>query len=299
VSASEAEIRRAAAAGLTAYLIWGVSPLYFQLLSFARPEEIVFHRVVWSVPMLLGLLFMAKRLETLKPIFADTRTLMTLAATAVLIAINWFVFIYAVNTQQVLQASLGYYLNPLMSVAVGVFALREPLGPRRIIAIGLASAGVINQIITVGELPWITLVLAVSFTAYGYLRKTVAADGRAGLFIETLFVLPFALIGIYWLESSGQGGVFGDPVRIGLLALAGVVTVVPLLLYTIGARGLRLSTMGVMQFIAPSLQFLIAVASGEAFTYAHAITFALIWSGVAVFVWSQLKRDPTARSRPA
>ena len=215
-------------------------------------------------------------------------------ATAFLISINWLVFVYAVNTDRILHASLGYYINPLMSVAVGVVVLREPLGPWRIAAIALATLGVLNLIISVGEVPWISLVLAFSFTGYGYLRKVAAVDGRIGLFWETAFVLPFALITLVWLQIHGEGHFLQSPAEAGLLILAGVITIVPLLLYIIGARGLRLSTMGLLQFTAPTLQFTIGLLRGEPFTTAYMVTFGLIWAGVACFAWSQLRRDRAA-----
>jgi len=285
------DMRRALAAGLSGYLIWGVSPLFFQTLGFASAVEIILHRVVWAVPLLAATLLVSGRLRAALGVLSDRRILLTLLATSALISVNWWGFIFAVNSGQVLQASLGYYINPLMSVAVGVVILREPLGPWRIAAISLAALGVINQILTVGEVPWISLMLATTFTAYGYLRKVAAVDGRVGLLWETLFLLPFAIIGLIWLQATGAGHFLESPLQAGLLIAAGAVTVVPLLLYTIGVRGLRLSTMGLMQFLAPSIQFGIGIASGEPFETGHMITFALIWSGVACFAWSQIRRD--------
>jgi len=285
------DIRRALLAGLAGYLIWGVSPLYFQLVGFASALEIVAHRVVWSLPMLFAVLLVAGKLRSALRAIADPKVFFTMLATAALISVNWLLFVQAVNTGQVLQASLGYYINPLMSVAVGVVILREPLGPWRIAAIVLASLGVLNQIIAVGEVPWISLTLAVTFTAYGYLRKIASVDGRVGLFWETAFILPFALGALIWMGLEGQSHFLDSPAKATLLIVAGLVTIVPLLLYIIGARGLRLSTMGLLQFTAPSLQFAIGVMSGEPFTPAHMVTFGLIWAGVATFTWSQLRRE--------
>jgi chloramphenicol-sensitive protein RarD len=293
------EIRNALIAGLAAYLLWGVSPLFFQLLDFASAAEIVMHRVIWGVVVLAGVLAVSGKLKPALAVFRDRKTVLTLLATAALISINWWAFIYSVNNGQVLQASLGYYINPLLSVAVGVIVLREPLGPWRITAITLATLGVLNLAIAAGSIPWLSLMMATTFTAYGYLRKTVAVDGRIGLFWETVFILPAALIGLVWLGFQGGGHFMDGPSQATLLILGGAVTVVPLLLYIIGARGLRLSTMGVMQFTAPSLQFIIAVLSGEAFTTAHMITFALIWGGVLTFAWSQLRRRKASPSAVA
>jgi chloramphenicol-sensitive protein RarD len=287
-------VRDATIAGLSGYLIWGVSPLFFRLLDFASALEIVLHRVVWAVPLLFGLLWLTGSLKLTFQSITNKRVLLTLIGTAFLISVNWWTFVYAVNSGALLQASLGYYINPLMSVAVGVVVLREPLGRWRIAAVTFAALGVINQIVAVGELPWITLLLATSFTAYGYLRKTVPVDGRIGLFWETVFVLPFAIGGLGWLYGQGIVGLPDSATQLGLLAMAGVITVVPLTLYIIGTRGLRLSTMGVLQFIAPSLQFILGVVAGEPFTSAHMVTFALIWTGVGLFTWSQLRREDSA-----
>jgi chloramphenicol-sensitive protein RarD len=284
-------IRSATIAGLSGYIIWGLSPLFFQLLGFASALEVVLHRVVWAVPLLLASLWLSGKLSPAWHALKDRKTLLTLMATAALISVNWWGFVYAINTGQVLQASLGYYINPLMSVAVGVVILREPLGRWRIAAVTLAALGVSNQIISVGEVPWISLMLATSFTAYGYLRKTVAIDGRAGLFWETLFILPVALIGLFWMYALGEAEMTRSPAQFGLLVASGAMTVIPLVLYIIGARGLRLSTMGVLQFTAPTLQFILGVMGGEAFTSAHMVTFALIWAGVLTFTYNQLRRD--------
>lgn len=277
-------------AGLSAYLIWGFSPLYFQLLNFVDALEIILHRILWSVPFLFGVLALSGKLGEIRPVLRDTRSMLTLLVTAILISINWWGFVWAVNNGQVLQASLGYYINPLMSVAVGVFVLREPLGRWRIAAIVLASLGVLNQIIAVGQVPWLALILATSFTAYGYLRKVVMVDGRVGLFLETAFLFPIAAVLLIWLGQTGEMVRASGVGEYALLATAGAVTIIPLLLYVIGARGLRLSTMGVMQFMAPTLQFIIGIWGGEPFTTAHMITFGLIWAGVATFTYSQLRR---------
>lgn len=209
------------------------------------------HRVLWAVPLLGGALWLAgKRKETWQ-VMADRKALLTLLLSAALISINWWGFIFAVKNGAVLQASLGYYINPLMSVAVGVIVLREPLGPWRIAAIAFATIGVLNLIISTGTVPWLSLLLATSFTAYGYLRKTVSVDGRVGLLWETIFILPIAIAGLAWLQIQDAGTFDDGPRQAFLLFLGGGVTIIPLLLYIIGARGLRLSTMGVMQFTAP------------------------------------------------
>jgi len=285
------DIRPALAAGLSSYLIWGVAPLFFQALDFANPVEIVMHRIIWAVPILALVLAVSGKMRQALAVLADRRTILTLVGTAALISVNWWIFIFAVNSGHVLQASLGYYINPLMSVAVGVIVLREPLGPFRIAAIVLAALGVANQIIAVGQVPWISLALATSFTAYGYLRKVAAVDGRIGLFWETSFNLPIAIVGLTILQLNGLGHFQESPAQALMLMAAGLVTVVPLLLYAIGVRGLHLSTMGLLQFIAPSMQFAIGVMGGETFTASHLVTFAFIWAGVGMFAYSTLRRQ--------
>ena len=285
---------RAGAAAVSGYVIWGLSPLFYQLLAFTGPIEIVLQRVVWSAPILLAILIWAKRWPATLQVLADRKTLGVLFLTSLLIAANWWTFIYAVNTAQVLSVSLGYFINPLMNVAVGVLVLGERFGRWRAIAVGLAALGVVNQIVTVGEIPVLALFLAATFCAYGYLRKIITVDGRIGLFWETVIVGAPSLIALVMLEATGGGHFFDGPAQALLLILTGPMTVAPLLLFILGARGLPLAVMGALQFIAPTLQFAIGVAGGEPFTAAHAVTFALIWSGLAVFVadllWFERKR---------
>ncbi len=218
------------------------------------------------------------------------KTLGLLVLSGMLIAANWWLFIYAVNTDRVLEVSLGYYINPLMNVAVGIIVFRESFGWWRAAAIGLAAIGVINQILTVGSLPLIALALAGSFTIYAYIRKTIAVDGRVGLFVETLIIFLPSLIVLSFIEVTTGGHFFDGPMQALLLILAGPMTVAPLLLFIIGARGLHFATVGLLQFIAPTLQFAVAVAYGEPFTAAHALTFAFIWAGLACFTVSMLRR---------
>jgi chloramphenicol-sensitive protein RarD len=292
---------RAGAAAVSGYVIWGLSPLFYQLLAFTAPVEIVLQRVVWSAPILLVILIWARRWPATLQVLADRKILGVLFVTSLLIAANWWTFIYAVNAGQVLSVSLGYFINPLMNVAVGVLVLGERFGRWRALAVGLAALGVLNQIITVGEIPVLALFLAATFCAYGYLRKIIAVDGRIGLFWETVIVGAPSLIALVVLEAGGGGHFFTGPKEALLLVLTGPMTVAPLLLFILGARGLPLAVIGALQFIAPTLQFAIGVAGGEPFTAGHAITFALIWSGLAVFVadllWFERQRRREA-ARP-
>lgn len=294
VASQRLDPARAGAAAVSGYVIWGLSPLFYQLLAFTAPVEIVLQRVVWSAPILLAILVWARRWPATIQVLADRKTLGVLFLTSLLIAANWWTFIYAVNTAQVLSVSLGYFINPLMNVAVGVLVLGERFGRWRALAVALAALGVANQILTVGEVPVLALFLAATFCAYGYLRKIITVDGRIGLFWETVIVGAPSMVGLVVLEATGGGHFFNGPTEAMLLILTGPMTVAPLLLFILGARGLPLAVIGALQFIAPTLQFMIGVAGGEPFTAAHAVTFALIWSGLAVFVadllWFERKR---------
>ncbi|TGY88937.1 EamA family transporter RarD [Marinicauda algicola] len=275
---------RAGVTALSGYLIWGLSPLFYKLLGFAGASEIVLHRAVWSVPALALLLYLGRRMGPALRLLADRRAMAILLVTALLIGANWWTFIFAVNAGRVLEVSLGYFINPLMNVAVGVFVARERFGPLRGLAVGLAAIGVANQILVVGSLPLIALFLAASFTAYGYLRKTIATDGRVGLFWETVIIAVPSLAALAFLETGGQGHFTDGWWPAFLLVMTGPMTVAPLLLFIIGARGLHFATIGILQFVAPTLQFAIGLATGEPFTPMYLLTFVFIWAGLAVFV---------------
>jgi len=295
--AARLDPRRAAAALLSGYVIWGLSPLFYKLLAFASPAEIVLHRAIWSAPLLAILLVTARRWTPALAVLADKRLLGLLAVSAVLIGANWWTFIFAVNSGQVLEISLGYYINPLMNVAVGVFVASERFGRLRGVAVGLAALGVVNQIVTVGELPVIALFLAVTFTGYGYLRKTLAVDGRIGLFWETVIIALPSIVVLGFVEFGGHGHFREGWSQAGLLMLSGAMTVVPLLFFIMGARGLSFAVIGAAQFIAPTLQFCVGLLYGEVFTPAHAVTFVLIWAGLAVFVADLLLYERKKREK--
>lgn len=292
---------RAGATALSGYLIWGLSPLFYKLLSFASASEIVLHRAVWSVPALALLLVLGKRMTAAMRLLADRRAMAILLVTAILIAANWWAFIFAVNTGRVLEVSLGYFINPLMNVAVGVFVARERFGKLRALAVGLAALGVANQILVVGSVPVMALFLAASFTAYGYLRKTISTDGRVGLFWETAIIALPSIVALSFLETSPAGHFTDGPWQALGLVMTGPMTVAPLLLFIIGARGLHFATLGILQFIAPTLQFAIGLATGEPFTPLYLITFLFIWAGLAVFVIDLLnfaRKQRRARTAP-
>lgn len=290
---------RAGMTALAGYAVWGLSPIFYKLLAFASAAEIVLHRAVWSVPALLIILWMARRVGPAMAVLKDPRALLLLGFTALVIGSNWWLFIFAVNDGRVLEVSLGYFINPLMNVAVGVFIAHERFGRWRAVAVGLAALGVANQIITVGELPLIALVLAGTFTVYGYVRKTIAVDGRIGLFWETAILAVPSFIALMFVETGPGGHFFSGPQAALLLILTGPMTVAPLLLFILGARGVSFATLGLLQFLAPTLQFIVALAYGETFTLGHLVTFALIWSGLAVFALDLLNsRRKAQRETP-
>jgi chloramphenicol-sensitive protein RarD len=262
-----------------------VLPVYWKLLAAVPAHEILAHRIVWSVPLLAGWLAVRGRGGELRAAVAAPRVLAVLAVTTVLIAGNWWTYIWAVNSGRIVEASLGYFINPLVSVVLGVIFLRERLGRRRVLALALAAAGVAVLTLRLGRLPWVAFALALSFGLYGLLRKQVRAEAETGLLVETAFLWPFAL-GFLWLREAAGEAAFGHTGTGGgvLLAATGVVTVLPLVWFTRGARRLPLATIGFLQYLAPTLQFLLGVAVyREPFTAGHLAAFALIWAGLAVF----------------
>jgi chloramphenicol-sensitive protein RarD len=284
--------------GLAAYAIWGVMPLYFKLLAGIAPTEIVAHRILWSLIFLGVLATLWHRWPAIRAALATPKVLITLVVTALLIAVNWLVYIYAIVSGHVLEGSLGYYLNPLVNVLLGVLLLKERLTRPQIFACLLAAAGVAVLAAGAGSGLWISLTLAASFATYGFLRKVAPVDALEGLWVETAILAPVSLAWVVYLQAQGIAG-FGTT-GIGtdaLLILGGAVTAIPLLLFTAAARRLPYSTLGFLQYIAPSLQFLLAVlAFGEPFTRAHALCFGAIWIALAIFSIEGLR---AARARVA
>ena len=282
--------------GLGAYLIWGFLPLYFKLLTEVPPSEIVGHRIIWSVLFLAALATLWRRWSAIRAAVTTGRVLFTLTVTAFLIGVNWLVYIWAVINGHVLAGSLGYYLNPLVNVLLGVALLKERLTRAQIAAVALAAGGVAVLASGAGNDLWISLTLAFSFGLYGFLRKVAPVDSLEGLSIETVILAPLALGWVIWLNRIGEGGFgqFGTGTD-ALLILGGAVTAIPLLLFTAAAKRLPYSTLGFLQYIAPSLQFLLAVlAFGEALTRTHIICFGAIWGALAIFTFEGLRQGRAA-----
>ena len=295
---SDAATRRAGLLfGLGAYLCWGVMPLYFKLIAQIAPTEIVAHRILWSLLFLGALATLWRRWPAIRAAATTSRVLLTMIATALLIAVNWLVYVYAVVSGHVLEGSLGYYLNPLVNVLLGVFILKERLSRPQIAAVALAAAGVAILAAGAGSGLWISLTLAMSFALYGFLRKIAPVDSLEGLSIETAILAPVALGWLIWLQAQGTLGFtrFGTDIDL-LLALGGAVTAIPLLLFTAAARRLPYSTLGFLQYIAPSLQFLLAVlVFSEPLTTAHLVCFGAIWSALAIFTIDGWRQSRAAR----
>ena len=299
LAAADRNARIGLAFGLLAYALWGVLPIYFKALGDVPAVDIVAHRIVWSLLFLAVLVAVTRGWDQIMTGLRDRRTLRLLLVTSALIAVNWLLYVYAVTSGHILAGSLGYYLNPLMNIMLGRFILKERLTKVQWAAVAIAAAGVSGLAWGAGTTLWISLTLCVTFATYGLLRKIVAVDAIAGLAIETAILFPLALGWLLWGLAAGHPSFGSSENETWLLVAAGVVSTTPLLLFTAAARRLRYSTLGILQFIAPTLQFIIAVwLYGEAFTTAHAIAFGAIWTALALYVASLIHTMRNA-SRPA
>jgi chloramphenicol-sensitive protein RarD len=276
-----------------AYIAWGLFPLYFKRLSDVDAIEVIAHRTLWSMVFVALLLTALRRWAWLGPVLRSPRLLGTCAASALLLSTNWLVYVWAVQHGHVVEASLGYFINPLVNVMLGFVFLRERLRPVQWLAIGLAAAGVLWLTVAAGRLPWIALMLAVSFGVYGLMRKTAHLGALEGLSLETLILSPFAAAALLWWTSQGTSAfAAGDAARIGWLLLAGPLTAVPLLLFAAGARRITLTTLGLVQYLSPTIQFLLGVwLYHEPLAGARLVGFALIWSALAVYSAESLWRN--------
>ena len=275
---------------LLSYGSWGLIPIYWKLLYNASALEILAHRMLWSMVFVFGLLAVQKRLNEILELFKSSKKIWLLLFTSLLLGCNWFVYIYAINTGQVIEASLGYYINPLLNVLMGFIFLRERLNFLQFMALGLATLGVLNFLWDFGSLPWIALSLSFTFALYGLLRKVIPVKPLVGLLVETVLLAPLAIImiSIWMIDGSGS---FGKQWETDFLLIgAGVVTSLPLLWFVNAAKFLRYTTMGFFQYLSPSLNLVLGIfLYNETFTEAHIITFSLIWSGLAIFSINMFK----------
>jgi len=269
----------------SAFLIWGVSPIYWKALRNIPALEIILHRIVWSFFFLLPLIVIMRRWQEFVDVLKNHRTLLILLFTALIVGTNWLLYIWAVNHDHLLQASLGYYINPLVNVVLGVVFLRERLRRLQILSVVLAATGVVYLTIYFGEFPWIALTLGITFGLYGLVRKVAPVGALVGLTVETLLLSIPALIYLFYLDSHGRGSIFRGNLKTDLMLMGcALVTAIPLLLFTLGARRLYLSTLGLLQYIAPSCMFIMAVfLFREPFAMAQVVTFILIWTALAIY----------------
>ena len=289
--------RAALIAGISCYAMWGFIPLAFQQMGHVGADawEIMGHRAVWAAPWAGALVLATRQGRAALAVFRRPRVFGWLVLSTLLIAVNWTTYVLAVNNGRTLDASLGYYLNPLLNMAAGAWLFRERISGLGLLAIGLAAAGVLLQALALGEMPWISLILAFTFAAYGVIRKRVDVDAQTGLFIECLLLAGPGLAWLAWLAQTGQGHFLDSAASTGWLMLAGPVTVIPMALFAWAARRMPLSSMGFLQFLAPTIVFVIGVIQGEAFGWLRGLSFAFIWAGVAVFLAAAMSRARAAR----
>ncbi len=295
---SNSSVKTGVLLALAAYCMWGFAPMYFKLLLAMPAGEILVHRILWSVLFLALLVLVSGEWLNVKNALKNHKVILILLVSGILLATNWLVFIWAINNDKLLEASLGYYINPLLNVLLGRLFLGERLSRMQKIAVGIALTGVLILVVSFGNVPWIALALAISFGIYGLLRKQVAVGALPGLLVETAMMVPFAVIYL-WLFSTELSNMASNSLSWNtLLVVAGVVTTAPLLCFTSAARRLRYSTIGFFQYIGPSIMFLLAVFYyAEPFNPERLITFGFVWSALVIFsfdsyrTYSRLKPD--------
>ncbi len=281
---------------LGAYGIWGIAPLYFRWIDEFGALQIVAHRVLWSALLLLPLVWAVGGWSRLMAVLRNPASLGWLAISGVLIGCNWLLFIYAVVSERVLEASLGYFINPLVSLVLGMLFLGERLRPLQWLAVAIAAVGVGNEILRFGDVPWLGLTLAFSFGFYGLVRKRLGVDAFTGLTVESWLLLPLALAWLGWQALLGQGMFPSAPADLGKLFLAGPITMLPLLCFAAAANRLTLGSLGFFQYVAPSLQFVLAVwVFAEPFARTQWWTFGLIWLALGLFSFAALHEQRRLR----
>lgn len=281
--------------GILAFAWWGLSPIYFHALEAVPPLEIIAHRVIWSA-ISLGLGFLLVKRNELKVVFEAIKSHWpTLLLASVLLTANWLIYVYAVTSAHVLEASLGYFINPLVNVALGYFILKERLSRVKQVAVGLACFAVLLEIVRFGQLPWIALSLAGTFGCYGLIRKRANIGGALGLFIETLFMLPLAMVYLTYLLATGDSAFLSGRASMDiLLVLAGLVTTLPLIWFIAAAKRLNYSTVGLLQYIGPTLMGCLGYfVWNESLPPGRGLTFACVWLGLAAIAMVEIKKRPT------
>lgn len=275
---------------IAAYTMWGVAPIYFKLLLDVPAPDILLHRIVWSMLILLVLVLALGQLPKVRQAISNPKVMKVLLISGLLLGGNWLLFIWAINNDHLLDASLGYYINPLLNVALGRIFLGERLRKMQKYAVALALTGVVILVVSFGQVPWIALALAGSFGIYGLLRKQVAVDSLPGLMLETLLMMPFAIAYWIWLASPASNMFANSWDLNSILICAGIVTTAPLLCFTAAARRIMYSTLGFFQYIGPSIMFMLAVfLYNEPLHQERLMTFALVWAGLALFSYDSYR----------
>jgi chloramphenicol-sensitive protein RarD len=272
--------------GISAFLLWGFMPIYLKSVNHVSAEEILAHRIAWCVPFTLLFMVILKKRLLIASILSDRKLLLGLVASTLLISCNWYFFTWAVTHDNILETSLGYFINPILSILLGVFFLNERLSKFQWAAVGFVCIGVLNQIINYGEVPWIALTLATSFGLYGFIRKKLAVDALNGLLVETLMALPFALGYMIWQFSETKALFLNYSSLTDILLISGgLVTAVPLILFAAAAKKIPLNSVGFLQFIAPSLSFIIATQYYlEPLGSEQLLSFVFIWIGLVMYL---------------
>lgn len=298
-SSTDTTARSGALMGALAYVLWGLFPIYWKLLDGVPAFEILAHRIVWSLFFVMALLLVAGGWRQALGHLRDPKRRRTMLLSTTLIATNWGIFIWAVGAGRITDASLGYYINPLLNVAIGHLLLGERLRPLQAVSVALAAFGVVWLTVSKGELPWVSLVLATTFCLYGLVRKRAPVSAVEGLVIETGLTMPLALLYLLLLDPPLGHLVGADMLTMVLLLGSGVVTAIPLLAFAGAARRLRFTTLGMLQYLAPTLQLGCAVLFyGEPFGRAETITFGFIWSAVALYLVDALRQERERRAAP-
>lgn len=276
---------------LSAFIMWGLAPMYFKQMLHIDAKEILAHRIFWSVLFLISITLMSNQFHKVLAVFKQPKLLLMLMLSTVLLGLNWGVFIWSVNNNHMLDASLGYYINPLFNVVLGYFFLQERLRRRQGVAVMLALAGVIIQLVAFGSIPVIALFLACSFALYGLIHKKVHVESLPGLLIEATLLLPAALLYWYFMPATSTSNLLNNSASTNALIVGlGIVTTLPLLCFTAAAKRLLYSTIGFIQYIGPSLMFVLAVALyDEILALKDMITFGCIWAGLILFTWDSLR----------
>ena len=279
---------------LSGYIGWGLFPLYWALLSHVTALEVLLHRMFWAMPVLLLFVFISlRRRQQVTAALQSWKSMRLLGISSLVICLNWGIYIWAVANHRVVEASMGYFLTPLLNVISGIVIFRERIDRLKMIAVGFAALGVLFYIISTSIIPWVGITVGISFAAYGLLRKTMNTNAIPGLFIETLILLPFTLAALWWIHQQGQALFLNYDFKTDwLLILGGPVTVIPLALFTAGTRVLPMTTVGVLFYVTPTLQFLSGILIlGESFDSNRLVGFAGIWIGLAIFTYSLIREN--------